>query len=92
LRPLLEPIRLSIGIVGGSLAVVAVVTATSVVTSEVEQPTSDVVTLATDSRAVSEVNLVVGAATKVIEFVAGGAVEGGIECVHIHIITTTTDI
>jgi len=71
---------------------VAVSTATSVVTSEVEQPTSDVVALATDSRAVSEVNLVRGAATELVSFVAEGAVEGGIECVHIHIITTTYDI
>jgi hypothetical protein len=36
--------------------------------------------------------VLVGAAAISITLKAGGAVEGGIECVHIHIITTSTDI
>jgi hypothetical protein len=51
-----------------------------------------VVTDSTDSEGVNEVNLVIGAATELIAFWAGGAVEGGIEFVHIHIIPMTTDM
>jgi hypothetical protein len=70
---------------------VAVVTATSGITSEVEKTTSGVLALTTHSEGVNEVNLVVGATTKLVAFVAVVAVEGGIECVHRHILTLTTD-
>jgi len=70
---------------------VTVSTATSGVTVQVEQTTNDVVTHGTDSGTVSEVNLVIGAATELETLVAEGAEEGFIEFVHSHSITRTTD-
>ena len=69
----------------------AVSTATSGVTVQVEQTTNDVVTHGTDSGTVSEVNLVIRAATELKTLVAEGAEEGFIECVHSHSLTRTTD-
>lgn len=69
----------------------AVSTATSGVTVQVKQTTNNVVTHGTDSGTVSEVNLVIGAATKLKTLVAEGAEEGFIEFVHSHSLTRTTD-
>ena len=75
----------------GTLDVVTVSTATSGITVQVKQTTNNVVTHGTNSGTVNEVNLVVGAATELVAFVAVGAEEGFIEFVHSHSLTRTTD-
>jgi hypothetical protein len=71
---------------------VAVGTATSCVTCEVEQTVTLTTALATDSRGNPRVvKLVSRAATKLIAFVAERAEKGFIEFVHSHILTRTTD-
>jgi hypothetical protein len=71
---------------------VAIRTATSVVTSEIGKGVTLKATVTTGQHSERLERVLIGTATVNILFKARGAVEGGIEFVHTHIIPMTTDI
>jgi hypothetical protein len=71
---------------------VAIRTATSVVTSEVSKGVTLKATVTARQHSVERSRVLILTATVFVAFRAEGAVEGGIEFVHTHIIPMTTDI